>query len=655
MSLLWNNNTEERRRRPPSTEEEAAGLGRRTRRRRRLGNPNHNQTGKQSVVITAAAGVASRRHRHSLRRWARNPRGYSLEARRASFHTVQRVWEQSHTGRSIPHDDMTHGASSRNTRTGAVTDTPSPLPPPSAFFHTTNAHAKITTPTTTTTIVHQKRAALRGRQRGLQESNERSDTNHIHHRPTTSIPLVHRSRDEDEDSPYSQSPRLGGANQLIYRQNRRLRVHTAAKNNKQNNTTNTTTTEVWMCGVCGMAFADRSMADGHERRHLATVVAGLLGVNAVYDDTSKSQIATRIPSSSPLPAWMPPNDNNNNNPNGRIPLAAAKAQQQQFVPEKVRFAAASNGNDENDSNDVNSILLLDEAFPPEPRNRHKDYTNNISDTDDNDSVFQFLDHEPPSAFSNNKNNDGEDALLLSRDMKEQVVLADEALVDVVSRAVPMILTAAERDAELELALLARDKAYYDELSRRAMARQVNPSNRFRSDGEDVLAKVQNKFLDAYQIMKESDGKKGITDQYNRQGKSGPGGEAAQSILVHSDRTLYINVMVKNSVQVVRYELERLAKQRWEMVNNDAMGDESNGNHNNNAHNNTNRKAHPRLPHIVKDHADKTTPAAATVGPPLLLTRFERFRVYTQINVVKLAGIALASDFTVRIIDAVHHS
>jgi hypothetical protein len=58
-------------------------------------------------------------------------------------------------------------------------------------------------------------------------------------------------------------------------------------------------------------------------------------------------------------------------------------------------------------------------------------------------------------------------------------------------------------------------------------------------------------------------------------------------------------MVKNSVAVVRHELDRLAKQRWEVAE-----DES-------------------------------------------LTKFERFRVYTQINVVKLAGIALASDFTVR--------
>ena len=193
-------------------------------------------------------------------------------------------------------------------------------------------------------------------------------------------------------------------------------------------------------------------------------------------------------------------------------------------------------------------------------------------------------------------------LYLQANMKDRVVLADEALYDVTSRAVPMILTGREVDAELELALLARDKAYYDECTKRAIARRVNPSNRYRSDREDVLAKVQNKFVDAYQLMKESDGKKGITDQYNRINKKGGKEGTTATLMKHTDSTLYVNVMVKNSVEVVRHELERLAKQRWDVSS------------------------------LPQDES---------------LTRFERFRVYTQMNIVKLAGIALASDFTVR--------
>jgi hypothetical protein len=190
----------------------------------------------------------------------------------------------------------------------------------------------------------------------------------------------------------------------------------------------------------------------------------------------------------------------------------------------------------------------------------------------------------------------EDALLLSSDMKDYLFLADEALLDVFSRAQPMILNRREVAAERELALLARDKAYYDELHQRAAARRVDPSNRFRSDADDLLRKLQNRLLDAYQLMKDPEGRKGLTDQYNQKIKST---EESTSI-EHAANTLYVNVMVKNSVQVVRHELERLARQRWEMT----------------------------------EEAEK-------------FTRFERFRMLTQTNMVKLAGLALASDFTVR--------
>ena len=186
-------------------------------------------------------------------------------------------------------------------------------------------------------------------------------------------------------------------------------------------------------------------------------------------------------------------------------------------------------------------------------------------------------------------------MLLPQDVKDYVLVADEALFDVVVRAQPLLLSPRERG---ELALLARDKSYYDELSQRAAARRFDPSNRFRKDDARWLGQVQNKLLDAYQLMKEGgDGKKGSVDQYTRKKKAG---EAAAQSIAHDEHTLYVNVMVKNSVQVVRHELERLAKRRWEGGQEEEQ-----------------------------------------------LNRFERFRVYTQIHMVKLAGIALASDFTVR--------
>jgi hypothetical protein len=189
-----------------------------------------------------------------------------------------------------------------------------------------------------------------------------------------------------------------------------------------------------------------------------------------------------------------------------------------------------------------------------------------------------------------------DSLLLSKSMRDYVVLADEALITVCETAEPLILTKVEMEAERELKLLAGDKSYYDQIAERSLARRKNPSNRFRTDGEHVLGKVTNKFVDAYQLMKEGNAKT-MNDQYNRKKK---GEDDISRVIVHTDQTLYVNVMVKNSVEVVRHELERLARKRWEKV----------------------------------EEIEK-------------FTRFERFRVYAHVNIVKLAGIALASDFTVR--------
>lgn len=190
------------------------------------------------------------------------------------------------------------------------------------------------------------------------------------------------------------------------------------------------------------------------------------------------------------------------------------------------------------------------------------------------------------------------------DTQDMVVYTDDALVDVVKRAEPLMLTDEEKEAERALELLARDKEHYDELAQRAMERKVNPASRYRSEEKGIRGKFQNKLLDAYQLMKESDGKKGIRDQY-KQKKKKSGDEEAAETLQRSNKTLYVNVIVKNSVQVVRHELERLAKQRWEVI-----GQEN-------------------------------------------FTRFERFRIYTQAKAVKLAGMALATDFTVNLLRSTH--
>jgi hypothetical protein len=160
-------------------------------------------------------------------------------------------------------------------------------------------------------------------------------------------------------------------------------------------------------------------------------------------------------------------------------------------------------------------------------------------------------------------------------MRNYVLRPDEALVDVVLRAESLILTKTEREAEHELLLLAKDKRYYDEVWSRAASRQINPSSRYRSDSENVFGKIHNKLLDAYQLMKDSDGSHGgmIHDQYNRKKKRRKGGgldddDEDSKTISHLRSTLYVNVMVKNSIKVVQYELQRLAKQRWESSHHD---------------------------------------------------------------------------------------
>ena len=194
-----------------------------------------------------------------------------------------------------------------------------------------------------------------------------------------------------------------------------------------------------------------------------------------------------------------------------------------------------------------------------------------------------------------------DNLLITHTMRDYIVMTDEALVNAVQRATAHMLTKEELDAEKALRCLSGDKAYYDMMVERNQLRNVNPAERFRSEGQGLLSKVQNKFIDAYQLIKEGDQETGPKDQYNRKGK----GNEGQQDIAHDDNTLYVNVMVKHSVTVVNNELERMAKQRW---------------------------------------ADTRQLSAEENSK---INKFERFRAIAHGNFVKLAGLALASDFTPR--------
>uniref|UniRef100_A0A7S2V8H4 C2H2-type domain-containing protein n=1 Tax=Entomoneis paludosa TaxID=265537 RepID=A0A7S2V8H4_9STRA len=211
----------------------------------------------------------------------------------------------------------------------------------------------------------------------------------------------------------------------------------------------------------------------------------------------------------------------------------------------------------------------------------------------------------PLLSENAHDQEGEpqEALLLSSAVRDYVILADEALVTVCEKARKLILSPEEMRAEKELMYMAKDKAYYDNLAKRAQVRKHDPNySKYRHEGQNgIVGKVQNKFVDAYHLMKDGTDKKGFRDEYeNRMKKNAQGGPSDQKLVAHSQQTMYLNVMVKNGIQVVKNELERLAQERWEN----------------------------------EEDLDK-------------FTRFERFRVYAHVNMVRLAGLALSSDFTPR--------
>ena len=191
--------------------------------------------------------------------------------------------------------------------------------------------------------------------------------------------------------------------------------------------------------------------------------------------------------------------------------------------------------------------------------------------------------------------DDADDILVAHHLKHFITVTDEALAKVVNHAASRILTPQELDAERELRQLARDKQYYDCMTERASTFKMNPLAKFRTDGKNFLSKVQNKFVDAYQLIKEGDTEEDKMDIYKKQDREG----SSSGVLQMNSQTHYVNVIVRHSFNVVNNELERLAKKRWE------------------------------------EHRGNTE------------SRFERFRAFAQGNLVKLASLALVSDFTPR--------
>jgi hypothetical protein len=201
----------------------------------------------------------------------------------------------------------------------------------------------------------------------------------------------------------------------------------------------------------------------------------------------------------------------------------------------------------------------------------------------------------------NNNDDEPLDILLTRSMRHQIIMTDEALVNSVQRASEIVLTAPEMDAEKDLEYISSDKQYYDDMALRASKFKAHPMSKFRTDGDNAVSKIQNKFVDAWQLIKEGYKETEIfRDQYEKKNR---GNDGANKELVHDSNTHYVNVVVRHSVKVVNNEIERLAGNRW------------------------------------KDQA-------STDGE-VVNDNFEQFRKFAHVNLIKLAKLALSVDFTPR--------
>jgi hypothetical protein len=259
---------------------------------------------------------------------------------------------------------------------------------------------------------------------------------------------------------------------------------------------------------------------------------------------------------------------------------------------------------------------------------------------------------------------GGEVPLASSDLQKQMVFTDEALVDIVKRSkyimrtrclkelaamdslpdeevdqakkAALLLKKLEFEAQEEIALLSRDRHYYGMVEQKSLERIYGPSPKYDNPykhyyrrhyaamGVDIgstnkkdanadkglLPKktwntIKHRFEHAYDLIKE--GPASDVDGMDHAKKSSDKSSKNMGDIVHGKNTLYVNVVVKNSVQVVNNELQRMARGWWQSEN---AGENA-----------STEKA--------------------------LDFQFEWIRNQTQKRVIQLAAVALASDFTPR--------
>ena len=427
-------------------------------------------------------------------------------------------------------------------------------------------------------------------------------------RPSSTVDL---NSDNSCQSPYLSQERaiFRGSNRGIFEENentsssistlsgikRRSKKKTkkAGKLMKKNLAQNASN-EAWMCGVCAKSFSSFEAANRHEDYHIKEIVTDLgWARNSVLE--RESSLANINNLSSPLQSTS----------EGIVPLDQQQQQQSDEQTSTVRSLTVHFSSPVPIRPDVLAVSKSTRLLST--RNIH--HQSQISSPEMKPVNNSTVDNAFFEPINESQELLTDRDVLVSHSIDDYVVLADEALTDVCLKAEKIALSQLEQEAEFELECYSKDKHYYDMLEQREIERQKEGSySRFRTEGKNIAEKIQNKFVDAYAVMKQGKSQKTMAsvDHYKRKLD---GDMDVRNDISNTKNTLYVNVIVKNSIQVVSHELDRLARQRWEEHKKNEGGTD-----------------------IRNDESR---------------TQFEKFKAAAQGQLVQLAGLALASDFTPR--------
>lgn len=318
----------------------------------------------------------------------------------------------------------------------------------------------------------------------------------------------------------------------------------------------------WMCGVCGTPFDSAGSANSHER---ACLVEWLKHDKIVRE------------------AWREDGTTARRNRDGsRVPIMFLQSKEPLDYPEYV--PPRTGGEVPISSPTVKKYLFMtDEALVNVSRRlRHV-----MHDVVDRDLCALSLKKQKWSLRE-------EDDASLPPSPDEVYTEEDER------NHADLFVWEREYDALHELELSSRDMHYYSDLERRAMERRFGKRadlthgnyynhrlNRVRATGSErfdidaspaleegksedggrkfsILRYARGRFSHAYKLIKVGPASRvgGLDGKSKAQTDDGDGG-SGQREMKHDANTLYVNVVVKNSVQMVNNEINRIAESWWQ--------------------------------------------------------------------------------------------